>query len=120
MDAAPGTRIAEHGPQSYAAPCAEPKAPNAFAAAYLLLFPWTNARRHDVARFPGRDAATQAMFGHRAKIDTVRSWRKGWRNPPQWACDMLANHLRRSAAEQLRVADLLTAPATDRKDSQRS
>jgi hypothetical protein len=66
-------------------------APNAFERAYLLAFPWSKARRHDVVRYPGRDAATIALFGNH--IEAVRSWRKGWRKAPEWARDLLANHL---------------------------
>ena len=102
-----GTYCEEHGSKNYAPAPRNRVAPVAFESAYLLAFPWTISARHDLPSYPGRDAATIELFGTQAQIETVRSWRKGHRAAPKWACDLLANHLRQSAMERLRAADEL-------------
>ena len=83
------------------------QATNDFDAAVELLWPWTNARRRDSQNYPGRLVLMQAVFGERARPNTIKSWRCGYRPPPQWATELLASLMRQRAGELLSAAEAL-------------
>jgi hypothetical protein len=56
---------------------------------------------------PGLLRGMIELLGYRVTSDTIRRWRNGRRKPPQWAIDMLAEHLRNRAREYLDAADRL-------------
>jgi hypothetical protein len=47
------------------------------------------------------------LLGYRVSSHTIRKWRNGQRNPPQWAVDILAEYLRTRARKMLEIADQL-------------
>ena len=103
-----GTESADSAPQNYAGKPHSAKVSIPIAHGMLLWAPWANSPRPDVPKYPGRNARLLELFRHRVSLSTIQAWRYGHKNPPQWACDILANHLRKSAYEQLQAADMLT------------
>jgi hypothetical protein len=97
-----------HAPQNYSAPAARSVATNYFEVAVKTLLPWTNAYRKNCARVPNLHTAIVELLGNRAQYGAIHGWRFGRRKAPQWACDLLAQHLRREAHERLVIADLLS------------
>jgi hypothetical protein len=80
---------------------------NLFAVACLVAAPWSNAKRKDVARYPGRHKILGQIFEGRISYNGLENWRKGTRKPPQWARDTLAAHLEREAITRLEIAKQL-------------
>lgn len=78
-----------------------------FETAALLVAPWTNSPQENHAPYPGRFRLLVDALQGRAQYGAIQGWRFGRRRPPQWACAMMAAHLRRDAYERLAVADLL-------------
>jgi len=76
----------------------------------LLYAPWSNSRRTDVPKYPGRNARLLALFQNRVSLETIQAWRYGNLLPPQWAKDILANELERQAKELSEVVRQLRAP----------
>lgn len=109
MDAAPGTRIAEHSPQSYLAPTPARRVPVIFEVAISLLVPWSNSPRDDLPSFPGRTQMIRRLFADRAQFEAIRKWRAGSRTAPQWARDLLASHLENHARQCAETAAALRA-----------
>lgn len=54
-----------------------------------------------------RRAAMIAAFNGEATWDAIRSWRRGVRNPPKWARDLIFKKAKEKAAALLHVAALL-------------
>lgn len=79
----------------------------AIARALDLIAPYCDAPDPTLPAYPGRRAIWREVLPG-ASLSAVYAWRSGRRTMPQWARDMLANHLRRHALEQLRIADELT------------
>ena len=77
-----------------------------FERAALLLCPWSNAAPLR-AYWPGRYARLIELLEGRAAIGALQGWRFGRRQAPQWAKDMLANHLEREIAERAEAIRLL-------------
>jgi hypothetical protein len=73
-----------------------------------LAAPWSNSPQPGAMRYPGKHRLWLALFDHKVSLETIYAWRSGRRRTPQWARDMLANHLRRVGCEHLRIADELT------------
>ena len=105
MNAAP--RIRENGPVNYAKLPQGPPVTVPFDCALRLLFPWYSSPRY--APYPGFYAAALAFFRGQVQYATLRKWRTGERNPPQWARDMLAARLEQDAQECWRIAAELRA-----------
>lgn len=74
----------------------EPKTP--FGRAWLAAFPWVRQA------YPGHYAGMVELLGNRAARETIRSWSKGHRQAPQWARQILAEHLRRRAKDMVEAA----------------
>ena len=73
----------------------------AFARAADAALPWT------LRTYPGFRKGVVAMFGGRASWDTIAHWRSGRREPPDWACQVIADYLRGRARAMLDAADAL-------------
>ena len=76
---------------------------SAFEGALLAALPWT------VWTYPGLRKGIIAILGKRASYGSIQHWRSGRRDPPQWACDLLADYLRGRAAAMLAAADEVQA-----------
>lgn len=72
---------------------------SAFEGALLAALPWT------VWTYPGLRKGIIAILGKRASYGSIQHWRSGRRDPPEWACRLLADYLRSRAAAMLEAAD---------------
>jgi hypothetical protein len=54
--------------------------------------------------YPNLPHAMVALLGYRVTADSIRRWRNGLRPAPQWAIDILAEHLRTRARKMLEIA----------------
>lgn len=88
----------------FAAPDAT-DAPNHFDAAIRLLFP-SVANRYKRVRYQGRNATLATLFP-KAAFETIRSWRKGHRKPPEYARDILAARLDLLSQQAAEIAKAL-------------
>jgi hypothetical protein len=78
--------------------------------------PWSNSPRHDLPRYPGRTASLRQIL-REAPYDTIKKWRTGRRNPPEWAVDVLTAELDsmiRQASEAARLLRESKKPAQTR------
>lgn len=80
--------------QSYRKTLATPPVPHDFERAILMLVP---TRKH-------REIC--ALFDNRVAYGTIKHWRRGRRDPPQWARDLLAARLEQDARECAVLAEL--------------
>jgi hypothetical protein len=86
--------------RSYA-PLHKVRSESLFQRAIAHLLPWT------IFSYPGIKRGSLAIFRDKAPYETTRHWRKGTRNPPQWAIDTLADQIEaRSLAGLAIVAEL--------------
>jgi hypothetical protein len=98
----------DNGPKNYASYAPTKHATLPFEQAVLLLCPWSNSPRPGSQREPGRHKRITDLLNDRAQYGAIHGWRFGRRKAPQWACDLLASHLRRHVAECMAVIDALT------------
>lgn len=69
--------------------------PHPFNRAVIGFLPWTRAT------YPRNEDQLVTVFQGRVKADTIKKWRQGKRQPPQWAIDLLLDALqaRRAAID---------------------
>ena len=106
----------EHGSKSHASTAPVCRVPVPFELAICALMPWSNSPRHDLPRYPGRTASLRQIL-REAPYDTIKKWRAGRRNPPEWAVDALTAKLDsmiRQASEAARLLRESKKPAPAR------
>lgn len=76
-----------------------------FERALRCALPWY------VRTYPGLSRGALEIFGNRVTRQAIDHWRAGNREPPEWAVDMLCDHLRSRAAAMQSLADEIRAMA---------
>jgi hypothetical protein len=72
-----------------------------FETACVAALPWS------VWTYPGLWRGLVSILGGRASYRSIEHWRSGRRDPPQWACDLLADYLEGRAAAMASAAATL-------------
>jgi hypothetical protein len=78
------------------------------------ILPWS------IADYPGIQRGTLQLFGGRVALETVRSWRKGYRGFPAWAALALAEAIEVRVLSGLDLITELRAYAAERANRPKS
>lgn len=78
-----------------------------FECAVQIMAPWSNSPRHDLPSFPGRLAILHELFGGRVGIEAIQGWRKGRREPPEWAKEIAATKMDEISESAAAVSKML-------------
>lgn len=76
-----------------------------FSRACDYALPWT------LATYPGHTKGVLAILGRPITWSAVGHWKRGKRQPPEWACRVMAEYIRRQCEVGLALATELEAAA---------